>query len=488
MILTIVVSAISFGVAHAATLSFLSGATSASIGDTIDVTVRINSQGQTVNAVQGIIDYPTSVLQVANVDRSNSIFNIWAQEPTVNTSTGEISFLGGSTNSFSGTSLYVLDVTFVVRGKGVATLNFANAGVTAGDGTGANILSASAPLSFTIGGAAGTATVPGSSGGTATQAAIPQPVIQQPVSAPVQINRPAAPTTTVPIAPVLSVALYPNQNGWYNALQDFLAQWQLPPDVTGVATALDQNPHFSTTTSEGLFDNKTFGALTEGVWYLHVRFKNSVGWGPVMNYRIAIDTTPPLPFTATIKEGSVTEVPSPTVQFMTTAVPSGMSFYRIVADNNVVGTTTNTSFTLPALSFGTHAIVVQAVDNAGNITESHLSVTIAQPPFFTVGGVKITEGIFFGIIIIVIIIGILIGWWIGQREKAQRKNRSVIAGRDVTMGFGVVEKNIDKLLDVCNNGSGESQMANIKFLLTETKEEIKKMKHYVAENVEEIEE
>ena len=127
-------------------MSFLSGVTSASIGDTIDVSVRIDSQGQTVNAAQGTIDYPTSILQVVSVDHSNSIFNIWAQEPTVNTSTGEISFLGGSTNSFSGTSLYVLDVTFVVRGKGVATLNFANAGVTAGDGTGANILSASTRL------------------------------------------------------------------------------------------------------------------------------------------------------------------------------------------------------------------------------------------------------------------------------------------------------------------------------------------------------
>ena len=127
------------------------------------------------------------------------------------------------------------------------------------------------------------------------------------------------------------------------------------------------------------------------------------------------------------------------------------------------------SFTLPSLSFGSHAIVVQAVDNAGNITESQLSVTIAQPPFFTVGGVKITEGIFFGTIIIVIIIGILIGWWIGRREKTQRKNRVIIAGRDVTTGFGVVEKNVDKLLDACNNGSGESQMANIKFLLTRDK-------------------
>lgn len=144
--------ALSFGTAHAATMSFMSGTTNASIGDTIDASVRIDSQGQTVNAAQGTIQYPTSILQVTRVDHSNSVFNIWAQEPVVNSSTGEISFLGGSTNSFSGPSLYVLDIVFTVRGTGLATLNFANAGVTAGDGTGANILSGSTAIAFNIGG------------------------------------------------------------------------------------------------------------------------------------------------------------------------------------------------------------------------------------------------------------------------------------------------------------------------------------------------
>jgi hypothetical protein len=485
-ILAIVAFAVSLNVAHAATLSFLSGTTNASIGDTIDATVRIDSQGQTVNAAQGTINYPTSILQVVGVDRSNSIFNIWAQEPAVNTSTGEILFLGGSTNSYSGTSLYVLDVTFLVRGRGLATLNFANAGVTAGDGTGSNILSASTPISFMIGGVASASTttlVSNPFGATSTQTV----VVQQPAPAPAQIKRSAVPTTTVPVAPVLSVGLYPDQTAWYNTISNFLVQWQLPADVTDVATAVDQNPQASSTVSEGLFGSKIFGAVQEGVWYLHVRFKNSVGWGPTTNYRVAIDTTPPFPFTATIKEGATTEVSAPTAQFLTQDQPSGMAFYQVLVDGNIVGTTTDTALTMPSLAFGTHTVVVQAVDYAGNITASRVSVTIAQPPFFTVGGVKITEGIFFGTIIIVIIVGILIGWWIGRREKEQRKNRSVIAGRDVTIGFGVVEKNIDKLLDACNNGSGDSQMANIKFLLTGTKEEIEKMKHYVAENVEEIE-
>ncbi len=482
MIAVVSIAAFSSRTAHAATMSFISSASNPSIGDTIDVSVRVDSQGQTVNAAQGIIQYSKNILQVVSVEHSNSIFNIWAQEPSVNTSTGEISFLGGSTNSFSGGSLYVLDVTFMVRGTGLATLNFANAGVTAGDGTGSNILSSSTAISFMIGNG-----TPAPVTGQVSSVTSTPVVVQQVVPAPVQIKRPVVPTTTVPIAPVISVNLYPDQTAWYNTVGNFLAEWQLPVDVTDVATALNQDPQFAPTSSEGLFDNKTFGTLKEGVWYLHVRFKNSAGWGPVTHYRIAIDVTPPFPFTATIKEGSTTEVAAPTVQFSTQDQPSGVAFYRIFADGTLMGTTTETSFVPASLSFGSHDIEVQAVDHAGNVTASRLSVTLTMPPFLTIAGIKITEEIFFGTIIVVIVLGILIGWWIGRKEKNQRKNRVIIAGRDVSTGFNVVEKNIDKLLDASDNGSGESQMANIKFLLAETKEEIEKIKHYVSDDVEEIE-
>jgi hypothetical protein len=467
-----VFSALSFGVAKAATLFLTSDAQQAAVGGTVSMDVRIQSD-QSVNATQGTLYYPKDIFDVEQVTRANSIFDIWLAEPSVNTSTGEISFLGGSTNAFSGSSMLVFTVTFRARGTGTGSVGFRNAAVTAGDGTGANILSSSTVLSFTV----------AAPGAASTQAIAPQAPLP-----PKQITRPATPTAHVPVVPLISVSLYPSQDAWYNTIGNFLAQWKLPTDVTGVATALNQNPQFDPAVSEGLFDNKTLGAVKEGVWYLHVRFKNPVGWGPTAHYRIAIDATPPFSFAAKEKEGSALGVSAPTLQFSTQDQPSGVAFYRILADGNTVGSTTATSFTLPSLSFGSHDIVVQAVDRAGNTTESRISVTVAPPPFLTVAGVKITEGIFFGIIIAVIIIGILIGWWLGRKAKMQRKNRIVIAGRDVTTAFGVIQKNIEKLLGYYNGGPmGESQVEEMKFLLKETKEETDKMKHYVSENVEEIE-
>ena len=480
-----VFSALSFGVANAATLFLTSDVQQAAVGDTVNVNVRIASD-QSVNAAQGTLYYPKDIFDVAAVSHTSSIFDIWLAPPTVNTTTGEIAFLGGSTNSFSGASLPVFTITFRARGTGKGDVGFKSAAVTAGDGTGANVLTSSAILSFAIGGSSGV----GSSNATATQP-VTVAVPKTPVPPPKQIVRiaaPATPTTTAPAAPILSVGLYPDPSGWYNAIGNFLVQWPLPADVTNVATALNQDPQFQPTVSEGLFDNKTFGAVTEGVWYLHVRFKNSVGWGSAAHYRIAIDTTPPFSFTAKSVEGPMTEISAPDLAFSTKDQPSGVAFYRILADGNAVGTTTDTSFTLPSLSFAAHNIVVQAVDYANNTTESRLSITVALPPFITIFGIKVTAGGFFGTIIAVIILGILIGWWLGRKAKSQRKNRAVIAGRDVMTAFGVIQKNIEKMLGYYNKGTlGESQSEDVKFLLQETKEQTDKMKRYVSENVEEIE-
>jgi len=79
--------------------------------------------------------------------------------------------------------------------------------------------------------------------------------------------------------------------------------WDLPNDVTAVATEVDQHPDAVPAKSEGLFDNKTFSPLEDGVWYLHVQFKNSIGWGPTLHYRIGIDTAPPLGFSVTSPSG-----------------------------------------------------------------------------------------------------------------------------------------------------------------------------------------
>ncbi|HUC31337.1 MAG TPA: cohesin domain-containing protein, partial [Candidatus Paceibacterota bacterium] len=357
--------------AHAATMSFVSSESSASIGDTIDVSVRVDSDGQTVNAAQGTIQYPVDILQVVSVDDSNSIFNVWATPPSVNTSTGAISFLGGSTNSFSGTSLYVLDVTFVVKGTGTATLDFTNAGVTAGDGTGADILDGTTPLSINVNGAGTPSAVPvpglpntGTASGT-----IPQPV-----------TRVAVPAAGLPAAPVLTVPLYPDPTRWYNQLGDTIVLWNVPTDITQVSASINHTESNVIGTPEATLSNgQDFGILQDGIWYVTVRFRNNVGWGPPAYYKISIDTGVPLPFTTQI-ENAGTDDPSPTIQFETSDNLSGIADYTIAVDGTVIATTTSTTMTLPPQSPGTHTLVVTAIDLAGNSVQDSTTFQILPLP------------------------------------------------------------------------------------------------------------
>src|SRR5271169_2759663 len=107
--------ALSVGIANAATLFLTSDVQQAVVGDTVNMNVRINSD-KVVNAKQGTLYYPRDIFDVEQVTHINSIFNIWLTEPSVNTSTGEISFFGGSTNAFSGSSMPVFTVVFRARG------------------------------------------------------------------------------------------------------------------------------------------------------------------------------------------------------------------------------------------------------------------------------------------------------------------------------------------------------------------------------------
>jgi len=458
-----------FRVASAATLFLTADNQQASVGDTVNVNVRIGSD-QTVNAVQGTLYYPRDIFDVKQVIRSNSIFDIWLTEPSVDSSAGEISFLGGSTNAFSGSSMQVLTVVFTVRGLGKGTVGFKNAIVTSGDGTGANILTSSTDMLFI-------AAAPGQ-----VSAVLPE------VPAPKQITRPAAPAAKLPVAPDIVVALYPDQAKWYNTVGNFLAQWQLPADISAVATALDQNPNFDPIASEGLFNNKNFGALKEGIWYLHARFKNSVGWGPTAHYRIAVDTTPPFAVTAKTKEGATTEISAPTLEFSAQDQPSGVAFYRLLADGNIVGLSTSTSFVLPSLSFGSHKIFVQAVDYAGNLTESKLSVIVSEPPFLVVAGLKITAPIFFLTIIAFIIVGIIIGWWLGRKAKSRRRAFETIAVRDVEQLSSNLIDQLDKIkkrIGGIASADSTSQM-EVDNLTDQARITAGKIKKYIVEEIEKL--
>jgi uncharacterized protein YgiM (DUF1202 family) len=292
------------------------------VGKTFSVDLKINTLGESINAAQGKLQFDSKVLQVKSVSKEGSIFNFWLQEPVFSNDTGIVEFIGGTPNGVLGGSLQVISVVFSAKAMGTSDFVFINASITASDGSGTNISGDTVGASFNV----------SSSGGGALPnvAVVPTPV-PEPVPTPVQITRTPALARGLPVKPNIKVQLYPNSDLWYNLVSNFTVSWDLPSDITELNTALNQNPNFDVSRqSEGLFDGKTFPALNQdGIYYLHVRFKNSIGWGPTAHYRIAIDTQPPLPFNIDVLTGLKSDNPSPVLFFQTGDSLSGIESYVI---------------------------------------------------------------------------------------------------------------------------------------------------------------
>lgn len=367
-------------VAHAAVLYWVPTIGEWKIGDTITADLKIDSEGAGINAAQATIRFPQGLLETSSINKNDSAFSFWLEEPSFSNTAGTISFVGGTPYGVSGASIKVLTATFTVKGPGIASLTATDAAVTASDGAGTNVLSKTIDTAYTL-----TAKREVSSplpAGTAVGPTI--------VTPPQQIVRPIVPAEQTPKKPVVRIALYPNTSVWHNVSNIFTANWDLPRDVTEVSTEVNNQPNFQPRTSKGLFDSQSFPALQDGTWYLHIRFRNTEGWGETAHERLTIDTKAPLPFTITSSESESSNNPSPILSFKTSDPLSGISEYQVRINRDAWVTIPLSDFTgswkIAPLAPGVHQITVRALDRAGNSIESSISqetLPITSPSIVT---------------------------------------------------------------------------------------------------------
>ena len=536
----IVASLFSAGKASAAVMNLSLGNDTFSIGDKFNVDIKIDSEGVSINAAQASLQFPKDILEVVSIEKTGSVFGFWLQEPSFNNDAGTVGFIGGTVSAFSGKSLQIIQIVFKVRGAGTAALTLSDAAVTAADGSGTNVLS----------------TTHGANIISLTKALAPEtgakpaPPVSQIIPPPVQITREPAPAKGTAAQPKLEIPLYPDSQSWSNVSSPFLVRWNLPADIGEVATVISKNPDTNPTKAEGLFDNKIFSPLADGIWYLHVRFQNNLGWGPTAHYRLAIDTSPPPPFSVNIKEGNPTDTPAPSISFSGTDQLSGLDTYIIRINQSDPIYTLKNKLTLSLLPPGKHILTIGARDKAGNLTETSVDLEIlplAAPiisslttaifsgegginldgdalpnitvrfnlkaengsavyatavsstpagkwlakisqPLLTIYNIEISEFWFFLVIIIIFIGAFVTGWYTNRSAKEQRGRKVLIAQRDVVNAYAVIKKDIDKMLGSYNNGIiTEDEVGEIKFLLKRISTNVTKMQKYVVQNIKEIE-
>jgi hypothetical protein len=119
-------------------------------GDTFIANIRLNNDGECINAANVVLTYPASVMRAVDFGKGGSILSLWVVEPKIDTKAGTVTFAGGIPGGYCGriqgdpslTNIIgkvVFTVTNASPGSAVIRLNNASA-LYLNDGLGTKIV------------------------------------------------------------------------------------------------------------------------------------------------------------------------------------------------------------------------------------------------------------------------------------------------------------------------------------------------------------
>ncbi len=330
----------------AARLSLSPASNSYKIGDTVTVTALLNTGGQSINATEGSISFPTDLLEYQSVSTSSSIFSFWTSGPTVNS--GTLIFGGGlSQPGYNGSEGNILTLSFKTKSSGTATVQMKGSKVLLNDGSGTDIYGSSSNASYTI----------SATGGVTGQ----------------------TPSPSGSKLKILS-STHPDSTKWYsNKTVDL--EWSSSLSATGFISSFSRSATDSPTTPVLTEKKHRFESTADGIWYFHLRAQINGKLTDAVHYKVQIDTVVPDPFTVTITQLENHTDPSPTVSFTTTDQTSGIDHYEGTIDDGTPFTLTSGD-RLPKQTPGDHKLSLSAIDKAGNkrTIEQSYYINGIEPP------------------------------------------------------------------------------------------------------------
>lgn len=424
-------------VSHAATLNLSPVRGAVDVGSMLTETVVVSSSDQAINAVSGTISFPSDLLQVVSVSKTNSILTLWMQEPTFSNTDGTISFSGIVPNpGYMGTRGQIFTIQFRGKKAGTAAIEFSSPQVLANDGSGTDVIT-------------------GTQSATLTVSVVEQ--IQESVSAPLKTpTQTAVSPKKVDLLARITSSSHPDQEQWYKT-SHAIFDWTNAQGVSAVRLGYDKNEDgkpnvlYSDPISHKEID------FEDGSWYFHVQQKSAAGWGPISTYKIQIDTIPPTPFSVEFPNGTTT--PSGSIlsaKFTAMDDLSGIDRYQISVDGKEVMVSADEGSRPYNISgdAGTHTLLVRAYDKAGNVAiadgkffvESSAS-SVSKLSVFSLGWLAVN---YLSLVLIVLsIAGTLLfaAWYIHTHFSAYRQQLNRRLGITNTH----VHKEFDLLKDALNN-------------------------------------
>lgn len=314
------------------------------VGNNFSIDLKVNSGGVAINAAQGSLVFSPDELSVVGLSKSGSIFTLWTTEPAFSNSEGVVSFAAGLPNpGFSGAAGKIITVTFKAKKEGQTKIAFSSGAILANDGRGTNVLSSIGSGNYTIISRSG-------------QIEVVKPPAEEQAAA-----------ETSGVKPRIISSTHLDQNSWY-AEKNVSFSWDLPYGTEGVSISFNNKSQADPGSfSDGLFSAKDYADINDGVWYLHLKLRSSIGWSQTDNFRVQIDSTPPEPFKIAVEKQK--DSGWPLLSFKTEDKISGVDYYEVKIDEQEFKiSAAEARLQVPALNIGAHTVLVKAIDRAGNKT------------------------------------------------------------------------------------------------------------------------
>src|SRR3989338_2532916 len=344
------------------------------VGNSFDVSIFVNTNGNDINTIEVNVKFSPDTLQIVSPSAGQSFISVWITQPTFSNEQGTIHFAGGLPSpGINTTAGLVYTITFRAKAPGTGTIEILpNSKVLLNDGKGTNILTSVTKGSYSL-------------------------------------------TLAAPGGPEISSSTHPDQNAWYKN-NNLVFSWtrglsaaQPVENMTEFSWWFDQDPRgYADNKADGTGLNASYSDVQSGIWYFHVKGKISDLWGQQSSYAVRIDNTPPAAFTPNISPDGSKPNERRIVSFTTTDQHSGLDHYEVKVlplDENTGAEPFFTEHTSPwlttSLGIGRYQIIVRAFDKAGNWQDGTLTITNEPPP--PTLKEKFNQGI--------IVNGRFIAWW-----------------------------------------------------------------------------
>ncbi|HYE22241.1 MAG TPA: cohesin domain-containing protein, partial [Verrucomicrobiae bacterium] len=327
------------------------------IDSTFEISVFLNTHGNSVNTIELNLRYPPDKLQLVSSSTGQSIIGIWTSQPKYNNLTGAVNLVGGIPNGINVSKGLISTFTFRVKAVGSAVVRFENSRVLLNDGLGTEVLTQNVNSIYDL-------------------------------------------TLPAPAGPLVVSDTHPDQTQWYKDSTVSL-RWGDEGGSEGFSYILSDEPiDIPDNISEGTRHEVDYKNLSEGRHYFHIRALRAGAWGGTTHYALNIDPAAPADFRVEIVPGARTTRRQPVLQFSTTDASSGLDHYELKIiplgqnsatvtpqdENQQIFIEAQSPFITSELELGRYDIIVRAYDKAGNYKDATERLEIVNAIFRYVDG------------------------------------------------------------------------------------------------------